>query len=234
MNDCVPTATTSTGGFPRSPILSWAREVLDGVVFSDGFLFRHGARGNSYLSVQLSGKDHIDWLCTIRSALVLLGVEVPDKHPYVFPVTKKGKFYEYCFLRSHVSPFLTKMRDLWYPEGVKEVLKDFKFTPVSLAHAFMGDGSSSIGYEGRVFTNITTTLHTQKYNMLSMEHIEYALRNAGIVHIGRARLRSRKPRSGAGIVLTILQPSVDRFMEMVEPHMEASYKYKVKYRRRDG
>lgn len=226
MSEYVPVVTNASrpsGG----PTLSWAREVLSGAVFSDGFLSRHGAGGNSYFSIQLSGKEHIDWLHTIKRALLLLGVEVPDGHPYVFPVIKKGKLYEYCFLRSHVSPTLTRMRDLWYPDGVKEVLEDFHFTLASLANAFMGDGNSSLDH--RDPTAVHVRLCTQKFSLHSIGLIEEALCEIGILNTGREHCKGTG--KGAGIGLSILQDSVNRFMRVVEPYIEPSYRYKVKYRR---
>lgn len=204
-----------------------AKEVFDGVMVSDGFLFRpRSLTANSYFSMMLSGSEHIDWLLSTKETLCGLRIEFPPEYPYVFSVVKRGKLYDYCFLRSYVSPYLTQQRKRWYPNGVKEVPEDFTLTPVSLACMFMGDGNSSLDRRNPI--PVHARLCTQGFSLRSVGLIEIALRKIGIVDVGHEH--HKKVGKGAGMGLSILQDSVNRFMKMVEPHMEPSYMYKVKYR----
>ncbi len=200
-----------------------AGRILDGAVLSDAFISRHYASGDSHFATMLSGKGHMDWLYSIKSALISLHIRVSDRYPYVFPVVKRGKFYEYCFLRSRSNPHLTEMRDRWYPNGKKEVPENFTFTGLSLASAFMGDGNSSIDSRRLVGASpVHVRLCTQGYSPRSIEIIEHALHRLGIV-TGR-----EKYSSGTG--LAVLQGSVNYFMDIVEPYIVPSYMYKIKRR----
>lgn len=55
--------------------------------------------------------------------------------------TKKIENRKYFYLRSGNHEFFSNLRRIWYPNGVKEVPKDIKLTPLTLLHWYLGDGS---------------------------------------------------------------------------------------------
>ena len=206
-----------------------AMEVLTGVIASDGGVYqqKHAAIKSPFFKVTQSGILHHDWLLVVRGALATLGVDVPSIYPRAYNgVNSSGNPYVYTVLQSRTHPLMVSLRDLWYPKGVKEIPLSFRLSPISLAHMTMGDGSSSWHQGG----NIVACLSTQNFSERSIELVEDALRGIGIDHTGRGHVKLKNKKSGSGIVITLLQDSVDDFMAMIEPHVVPSFRYKVKYR----
>ncbi len=100
--------------------------------------------------------------------------------------------------------------------------RDLILTPVSLAHWFMNDGSSSKDHRSR---SINVKLCTQGFGIESIILLEKRLWEVGVLHTGR---RYYKVDKGAGVEITILQASVSDFMNTIEPHMLDPYRYKIK------
>jgi len=198
-------------------------EVIDGALLSDaGITSPYVA---SHLVMALSGAEHIDWLHAVRAALSALDVDVCVGHPRLLSrIDSWGRHYTYCYMKTKASRFINYEHVRWYVEGRKEVPGGLVITPTSLAHWFTGDGNS---HRDTRSCSITVSLCTQSYGLRSIEVLEEQLQGLGL-HTGRAH---EKVDEGAGIILTVNQDSVNRFMSMVEPHMPLTYMYKIKYRK---
>lgn len=198
------------------------REVIDGALLSDaGIASPYVA---SHLTMALSGAEHIDWLHAVKAALDSLSVEVCAGHPRLLSrVDPWGRQYVYCYMKTKASQFIDSERERWYNKGRKEVPGDLVVTPTLLAHWFMGDGNS---HKDDRCCSVTVSLCSQSYDLESIEVLEEQLRLLGL-NTGRAHV---KVKVGSGILITIRQDSVDRFMSIIEPYMVSSYKYKVIYR----
>lgn len=213
-----------------------ALEVFDGTMLGDAGLHRALLAGdpielcygvkNSRFTLRQSAQryDHMDWLAYIRDALTVLGVEVSPDYPKYVTIRNRGKLFKSSILLTLTSSWLTKQRRKWYISGAKEVPRGFSFTPISLANMWMGDGNSTRDH--RYPTTVNVHLFVQDFSIESVEVIENALHNIGIISTGRGIER----KGNSGITITILQDSVDYFMDAVEPHVVPSYLYKIKHR----
>lgn len=216
-----------------------AREVFDGVMLSDGGLVRQSESRNAYFDMALSCHDGrvpilglLEYLQYVkRECFDVLGVEVRVGHPKIRRRIRTsglhlGETYEYASLATKSSLFLTLQHNRWYPNRsrYKEVPTDLVLTPVLSAHWFMGDGTSC---RVLLFPTVYCELSTQGLNIYSIEALEDQLHQLGI-STGRKVARADK---GSGIKITVLQVSLNDFMNLVDPYVIEPYRYKVKYRR---
>lgn len=196
-----------------------AEQVFDGVMLSDASIQPHGKAAQFFIA--LSGKEHIDWLKSVSSYLPLLGIEPCSGHPKVVPkVSSYGKPYEQCLLITRNSTFLLAQRKRWYPEGTKVIPRDVLVTPISIANAFMGDGNSAARVKQNAPHLILLTLSIEGFAKEDLMFFEEKLRTLGIQ--GHA---DTKGRNGYRVSNT---KSVNTFMDMVEPYVVSSYRYKIK------
>lgn len=195
-----------------------ANQVIDGAMLSDANLGFHSKNANFLMC--LSGKEHMDWLEVVAHALIVLGVPLCSGHPKVMPRTSRGKQYENCILESRVSAFLTEQRCRWYPEHVKIIPRDLNITPIVLANAYMGDGNSTARIKQNAPHLILLTLSLEGFTKEDLLFFEGKLRALGIQ--GHA---DTKGRNGYRVSNT---ESVNTFMDLVEPYILPSYRYKVK------
>lgn len=207
----------------KPPSVEQALQVFDGVMLSDGGIVRPAS---PWFQITLSGKEHMDWLYYIESALVVLGVELCSSYPKVVQAFNRctGMYHDYYRLITRESEFITEQRIRWYSSGRKEVPIDFTFTPIVLANELMGDGSSNWN-NGNHDYGIYIDLCTQSFNLESIELLEYELKRVGLTHLSR---NHRPTQCKPGIALRVLGTSAAEFMELVEPYILPSYRYKVK------
>lgn len=203
-----------------------ALQMFDGVMLSDGTIT------NLVFGIVQHGHEHMDWLQLIRSALISLGTPAapPDLHTRVASLPRGptrqpfSNQYEYSVLRSRRSLFIHQQRERWYPERTKRIPEDLVLTPLCLANLYMGDGSSARCRNSR--KTVQTCFYTQSYNLQSIELLESGFRT---LSIATGRSHDKKCSTG-GVILTILQESVDNFMTIVEPFITSSFKYKLKWK----
>lgn len=209
-----------------------ALQVFDGCMLGDSSLSKallagdprdkcYGVKNSRFHISQSSGRyDHSDWMYYVKDALISLGVGVSSYFPKAGTRTSRGKEFKFCDLVSLTSPLLTIQRVRWYPCGTKEVPEDFIFTPISLANAWMSDGSviDLVGHRH------LSELSTPGFNLRSIEVIEQALRNIGIVDTGRAR----REVGSSGIIVTIRQDSSASLAALIRPWLLPSFRYKIK------
>lgn len=197
-----------------------AQQVLDGALLSDGGLFLQHPKGNAYFYISQSGGKHVDWLLHIREALLALGVAVSQRYPKTVPrMSSFGKQYEHCYLNSRVSPLLTEYYHRWYPRRQKIVPENLHLTPIIIANWFMGDGSTYWVTDNLV----TVMLCTESFDQPSHLKLVEALEEVDITGVNLSYDGHHLP------VLKIHRTAmVSRFLDMVEPHVLLSYRYKIK------
>lgn len=200
-----------------------AMQVLDGAMLSDGNMYPARNSGdassrylNSYFRMQLVGHEHQDLLLVLKVALQALDVDVRPKYPKPYWRPSDSTWTEW--LVSRTSEYVTGQRRRWYSSNVKVVPLDFVLTPASLAVAFMGDGSSSPNGSQSVQVNISL------YSFTAIE--AYRI----LTQMPSLGIEAGIALCAAGPVITVHQPSVNHFMDVVEPYTTPSYKYKIKRR----
>lgn len=213
-----------------------ALEAFNGVMVGDGCLHRallagdppelcYGVKDSRFTITQSTELyDHMDWLFFLKDAFTELGVEVSPGYPKRFVKRSRGKAFGSSKVLTLTSPWLTEQRREWYPEGLKEVLRDFNFTPVSLANAWMSDGNAT--RDKRYPTTVNVHLFVQDFSLDSVCILEHSLHNMGILYTGRGT----EEKGNSGVTITVLQDSVDAFMDIVSPWVLPSFRYKIKRR----
>lgn len=187
-------------------------------MLSDGSLSFCSRNANFIMC--LSGREHIDWLVVVADALGALGVQLCPGHPKVMPRVSRGKSYENCILESRVSSFLTGQRCRWYPNHIKAIPKDITITPIMLANVLMGDGNSTLRTGQGAPHLILLTLSIERFSIPDLQFFADRLRKLGIYGSvdtkGNNGYRASNTRG------------VNAFMDLAEPYVVPSYKYKVK------
>lgn len=196
---------------------SEAYEVYTGMMLGDCSLRMDGK--NAQLRINLSGIDTIGYLNFVKAHLEKLGITFCDGHPKTRKAISRGKPYDLCRMASTTCAFLTSEYEKWYPSGTKVVPTDVYLSPISLAHWFMGDGSSS---RQRGLKAINVVFATNSYNFDSVERLRKLLLGLGI-STSRHTIKGR-------FIIYVRQQSIDTLMGLIEPHIVEPYLYKVKYR----
>lgn len=202
---------------------SGAEQLFDGVMLGDAGLVQAVPGGAVHFDIALVGKDKLAYLEQVARALNRLGIQVRDGYPKLCHTVSRGKPYTKCDLPTLSHPLLASEHTRWYNTGKKEVPPDLCLTPLSLSHWFMNDGSSSFTKYVTVYANLSTYC-------FSIGSIEILERELSCLGIGSSRGKDKRVVLGAGIRLSVLQSSVGRFMDIVEPYVVEPFKYKIKRR----
>lgn len=207
-------------------------DVLHGEILSNAHLTLRPKRRNSQFRLVLAGAEHVDRLLVVKSSLAELGVYTSPKYPKVTPRDR----YTEISLISRQHPLITAARQQWYkmyPDGGyrKSVPHDLELSPLIVAHWFMGDGCSKRDKRPGYQSSITCYFLTESYDIDSIILLERRLHELGI-ETGRI-YKKPKPTFGASVRITVLQKSIDGFMNMITPHMLPSYNYKILKKKED-
>lgn len=188
-----------------------AMETVDGALLSDLSVF-HCYRNQTRASLAQQGREHIDWVVAVASALLELGVLA---HCKIYEGTKYPGGY--CFMHAGSCPLLHKLHDIWYDSGRKSVPRDLELTPVSVAHWFMGDGSST--WRSNL---VLVKFSTQGFGPDDMDKLILCLDELGISPVHRNNCGKYQALYMGEI------KAVNKLMDMIEPHILPSYRYKIK------
>jgi hypothetical protein len=195
-------------------------DVINGFILSDLFISTDG-----YASIDLSGAEHIDWLYVLKDAFTSLSISMCTGHPKIIP-SKSGKYhFNAAILITRTSPLLLELRKKWYPNGKKIVPADIEITPVTLAHWFMGDGSSGYnktGWSESTKKYVSIQLATCSFTEQEVDFLVLKLQDMGLIG-------ANKQRHEKYFQICIRQSdSVVMFMQMIDKYMVQSYRYKIR------
>lgn len=122
-------------------MLSLSKEqktILFGIILGDGYLQKTGAK-NARLRLE-HGKDQKEYLLWKIQRLKKLFQGKPKYLERIHPITKR----KYCYWRhqSQSTPYLGKLRSIFYLDGKKKIPEDLEkyLTKLSLAVWYMDDG----------------------------------------------------------------------------------------------
>lgn len=195
-------------------------EIVNGCLLGDAGLVRRGR--NPYFWVDLSGGEHLDWLYVMKETLQSMGIPVTDKCPKITPRQHRlrGKMIRYTevALWSSSSPLLLPLYHEWYPGGHKVVPRSLGLTPITIAHWFMGDGSSW-ALSGRP-NLVRAKFCTNGLPLADIDRLGRMLAGMGIVAV----------RYESDPVLFVNDAiSIIELMDTVKPYLVPSFQYKLKY-----
>lgn len=199
-----------------------AVEVFNGLMLGDGGLRMHGQ--HAHFQIALAGLETMNYLNNVKSALLARSIYSLNGYPKTARrVEWNGTAYDSCYLTTRTSLLLLQEYIKWYPNNRKEVPVYIELTPISLAHWFMGDGSSSYGE----CSSVSTKFASCGFSIDSIIILERELHKLGL---NTGRSNNRGVKKGSGIYITILQDSTDNLMDIIHPYMLEPYLYKIKYR----
>ena len=122
-------------------MISLSREqksILFGIILGDGYLQKTGKK-NARLRLEHGGRQKEYLLWKVKK----LGKLFQGKPKYlerVHPISKRR--YSYWRHQSQSTPYLRKLREIFYPDGKKRIPEDLEryLTPMTLAVWYMDDG----------------------------------------------------------------------------------------------
>lgn len=211
----------SLGSYPQESLAA-----VEGALLSDAGITCKTGGSHGLFSLSLSGEDHMDWLHYVNGHLESLGLGHALNMPTAKWTKNKKGDYMCCRLWTRRDPFFTMLHRRWYPGGVREVPENFSLVPTSLANWFMGDACSSWCFDGLV----SVYFSTQCFGRKSTDRLKADLSRFGIMQVN-----DHNPSRGSapGVELAITSSdNVRRLMEIVDPLVLPSYRYKIKYPRR--
>jgi hypothetical protein len=141
--------------------------------------------------------------------------------PKISNAVSHGMPYTKLRLISPRSEILFIAHNRWYMNKIKFVPEDFILTPISLANWFMGDGSSTYNNQNAMH-GVRINLSTEKFSSHDLDLLEAQLAKFEIYDIARVLCEC------GGYRLMIKTDFSSKFMDVVEPHMVTSFKYKIK------
>lgn len=203
-----------------------AQSILNGLMLGDGSLDLRGG-GNAYfrLARQASNKEEEEkahnYLSGIAEALRTLGVELSPNQPTTRAVGDK----KMIDLWSRSSPLLTDLYNRWISptNGPKrKVPKNLRLTPRTLTAWFESDGCTL-----KRGNSVTLELHSCQFGLEGNVQLRKLLEGIGIT-TNLHRRWDRRTNKEYWSLCTSKASNVNRFLDMVEPHIHPLYRYKVK------
>jgi len=195
-------------------MISLSREqksILFGIILGDGYLQKTGKK-NARLRLEHGERQKEYLLWKVRK----LGKFFQGKAKYlerIHPITKK----KYCYWRhqSQSTPYLGKLRKIFYPEGKKKIPEKLEkyLTPLTLTVWYMDDGyyylrdRCSYLYLGNVSekeAKIVTRVLSEKF-------------------IIAARVKQKKK----GYAIYFSPEETQKLKNLIKGHMLSQFKYKL-------
>jgi hypothetical protein len=176
-------------------------------------------------------EDFLKYLEYIGTAFDILNISRTDGDPKVlYGKYDDGSERRKCKLSTTTHSLLKILYDKWYKlnDNHKEIPKDFKLTPTSLAYFYMGDGNLNVVkrvYRTRIGVYHTASLAMNGFRVQSVEIIENQL-----VHLGINTYRgncSNHLKYGDDIRLYIQAESLNKFKDIIRTYIREPYLYKL-------
>ncbi len=154
-------------------------QILEGLLLSDGSLEMGKTHRYPRLVVSQS-EDHLQYLEFLADKFKLGRDRITPRAKYH---NKLKKYYKSYVLATKTSPVLESYYKRWYPNGTKVVPIDFKITPISLLHMYLGDGClngyvSNKKYGKQLYYRVI--LYLMNFNQEAVENLVLALSNLGV------------------------------------------------------
>ena len=182
-------------GFPE--ISEIQKSIITGSLLGDGCI-NNPEYGNSQF-IKNQCLKHRDYLVWHVEQFNPLDVALKDSDNYA-----EGKCYKRCNFTTQTHPYLTMLREQWYPEGKKIVPRSLSLDPLALAVWYFDDGSNYIKRNKHQIK-----LHTCAFSKEDCEFLITLLhREFGIA----SRLQKRNR-------IYIERLSYDIFIDIVSPYM---------------
>lgn len=160
-------------------------------------------RKEAFLEVNhsLKAKDYVDWKYKVLK-------NICKSEPKIRKIGKDRMGYRF-FTRQH--PEISRLYEIFYPRGRKEIPKGFELDFLSLAVWFMDDGSRT--KKNDIYLN------SQQFNLKSQRRLLHALR--------MLKIRGRLNKDKKYYRIRILKESIPYFIAKIEPFVIPAMRYKL-------
>lgn len=184
-------------------LTQFERSIIIGSLLGDGYMRIISGRLNAFLEINHSIKacDYVDYK---YKCLQHLCESAPKQRD-----TNEGRVAYRFFTKQHQD--LTNLYYQFYQNNKKIIPKDLVLDPIILAIWYMDDGSKCRNHD--------IYLNTQQFSMSDQNILLYKLRDLGI----SARLNKDKQYYR----IRILKEGIQKFMEIISPHVIESMRYKL-------
>jgi hypothetical protein len=191
------------------------KAIIYGTVLGDGYIQKTGEK-NSRLRLEHSfkQKNYLLWKTRELSTLFL---GRPKFLSRIHPIS--GKRYEYARHQSNSSPFLGKLRKVFYPNGRKAIPSDLgKFIrhPLSLAVWYMDDG-----YYSRKEDDKTAYLYLGKVTEREAKTVQKTLEENFSL---KTSVVDKKLK---GMALRFFAEDSRRLADLIKPYILSEFFYKL-------
>jgi len=191
------------------------KAIVYGIILGDGYLQATGEK-NARLRLEhgIKQKDYLIWKVKQLPSLFL---GRPKFLKRVHPITKMT--YSYVRHQSNSTPFLGKLRKVFYPDGVKIIppnLKKFLNHPLVLAVWYMDDG-----YYSRKPDDRTSYLYLGKVSRQEAETAKTALKDRFALET------SVVDKKDKGMALRFFAKDSKRLGEIIGKYILPLFSYKL-------
>lgn len=225
--ECSNQSLADNNGHWTIEITPEIHEMIEGLLLSDASL--EVLKSNRYPRFVLNqGTGHKEYCEYVAEKLGLTKECVKSR----FSTNKNtGKTFEIHTIATGSSPILEKYYHRWYKEGKKVIPDDFKITPISLLHTYLGDGCFYINKilnkrVNKYYTNVKINIALMDFSPDSVKNIiENQLKEYNINLITRS-----KKQKGYDRLYTIIEtgsfPECQKFFEFCDKNPIRCYDYK--------
>jgi hypothetical protein len=200
-------------------------EILEGFLLSDGHLYL--GKTHKYPSLHMGQMaNKVEY---VRYFADLFDLSQDRVKLRIMKHKKLNKEYPAYFLKTKSTPIFKSYYDRWYPSGTKIIPEDFKITPLSLLHAYIGDGTiysyiANKNTNPRLYWKIT--LYFMNFDKDQIENIiTKQLNDIGI----NSTIRLKKYKGYDRLYPTLdigKKKDIINFLEYVSPNPIDCYNYK--------
>jgi LAGLIDADG DNA endonuclease family len=219
-----PKRTNAEAQFERQkkafiPLTNLQEQLILGSLLGDGCLHIGKQRNKENIDVSFNEghgdpqKEYIAYKAEILGVNIYTGIV---KNGY-----KPGNGYNHITYKN--SAELKRLAEFCLNNGRKTISKEWvdKLTPYSIAIWFMDDGSSSF-----IHTDKSRGV-VAKFCTMSFNKDEHILLQNKLLELGIETLISPAP-AGTKLQLVVRAKSINKLMDLIEPHVLPSLSYKIK------
>lgn len=180
------------------------RSIIIGSLLGDGYLRIIPGRNDAFLEINHSAKA-AEYVETKYQYLKGICVSPPKEHESGADGRRACRF----FTKQHKD--LTELYSQFYKDGRKTVPADLKLDPLTVAIWYMDDGSKCRSSD--------IYLNTQQFSLTEQRRLLRSLQ--------KIEIRARLNRDKHYYRIRILKESIPSFMQMIEPFVAPSMRYKL-------
>ncbi len=211
----------SKGGLAHIKLNDYIKQVFDGVMISDGYIDVVGKidtiTGSLVVNQAEKNRDWIKNLCNLFNQNGL-SCNIHQRKAKLL-----GKEFRQLSLQSSSYVEIGNERKRWYPDGKKIVPRDIQFTPVFLAHWFMGDGLSGKRYSEKLDRNYYQLVFCT--DGFTKEDVEFLIHKINDIY--GYHFKIKKQREGYRLQNSRMSEIKD-FLYKISPYIVDCFQYKIK------